>query len=139
MKPEIDIGAQFIFSDEEALASNNEPPDPLRKFFEPSTSANVEEKFLKVHQADSPLFATARPVVKSTAAPSSEWDLPVATSDTLTKRFADGLVLSGYRNWFRSELAKGKSAQQTLDSWLSANPQASAEVVDSLRAVCAEF
>src|SRR5690348_14536068 len=119
---DLDPHAAFIFSDDEALASNHEPPDPLRKFFEPQTSANVEDKFLKVHQADSPMFATSRPVAKSAAAPASEWDMPVGAM--LEKRFAQGLELSAYRDWYRAGIALGKSADGMLADWIREHPSA---------------
>lgn len=130
----------FIFADSESLGVLDEPiADPLHKIFT-SSNPNVEARFRAAHSLSSPMFKTSRDVnaPADAAPPRSEWDASIPSSTVLEKRAA-GAELSSYRDWFRCELAKGKTAREALDKYLKQYPNAAPAVVESLRDIACEF
>jgi hypothetical protein len=62
-----------------------------------------------------------------------------ADDTILQKRFSQPDPRSAYREYFREQLAKGKSAAEILDAWCAEFPHRNPSVEKLMREVCAEF
>jgi hypothetical protein len=79
--------------------------------------------------------ARAKAALQKTAA--TEWEENLDAGGELHKRHSgEG---AGYREYFRSHIALGKTAAEVLDGWLSEFPHPNPDVEKLMREVAAEF
>ena len=73
------------------------------------------------------------------AAKASETPAEVTDPQKLEKRFSQPDPRSAYREYFREQLAKGKSAAEILDAWCAEFPHRNPSVETLMRETAQEF
>ena len=117
-----------------------ETEDALTKFFrQDAVETDGHINFAKLQAETQDVHASIDGHYKKIAATVIPAE-PQVTNDpnVLRKRWTVD-EKAGYREFFKTHIAKGKTPQAILDGWLAEFPTANPDCVRLMKAVCAEF